>query len=312
MKITLSYRGLGAGVSFTPILPIMFAGELKKLGFNVELVKDLKNYEYDGSPSDNIYNNNYQELLDFINNFYGDEDEVEFKDLEVNYDLATGATVPAVLTSFGCVNHCKFCPLKDVSYVSRPMDKVLNDLEYVTSKYNYFEFTDNSVLADKDRFMSIIAGIPKGVKWGALINLEDYVNTRELEIMKEHGCINIYVGVESFNPKDLEYFDKPYYKKGIDPKEALIALRMMGFEVMAFLIRGLPNQTKEELKETVKWISDNGMYTSISTLHIDGKYVKKTEHYTEKELKSHTVLDTILNELTLNYFIGNYIKNCIV
>lgn len=308
MKIILSYKGDSYGVTFTPILPMMFARELAKLGYKVELVRDKENYEYDGSPSDNIYLDYYQELLELINSHYEENEKITFKDLEVDYTLSPDVNVAGVLTAFGCANHCKFCPLKDVKFTPRPLDKVIQELDWVTKYNDYFEFTDNSVMIDWKNFREVIKHIPHGVRWGALINLEDAFRIEELELMRAYGCVNLYVGVESFNPEDLKYFDKPYYNKGVDPKKALMTLKSMGFDVQAFLIRGLPNQTAEEFSATEEWLKAQGISDFVSLLHINGEYVKATDYYNEDLLQRIHWLDEYANRVNFQNFISKYHK----
>ena len=138
-----------------------------------------------------------------------------------------------------------------MGYTERPIDKVLKELKWVTDRYDYFEFLDNNVLANVNRFIEITNHVPKGVKWGALMNLEK-VNEEVLMKLKDNGLINIYLGIESFNKSDLEYFGKPYYFKGIDPKVSMEKLLELGFNLHVFLIRGLPNETVESFNGAIK------------------------------------------------------------
>lgn len=304
MRITLSYKGDNDGVVYPPTFPLMYAKELLKLGYKVELVRDDEDYDYVATPSDSIYKQEYLDLAEFINSHY--DEPIRLEDLEVDYELSPDFNVAGVITSIGCVHKCKFCPQSTMQYTQRPIEKVIREISWVSNRYNYFEFIDNNVLANPDRFMFIISHIPKGVKWGALINI-DNIAPEYLQIMMDSGCVNLYVGLESFNPLDLEYFGKPFYKKGIDPKEFLKLLRQMGFNVHAFILRGLPNQSVDEFEDTTLWLDVQGISYTISRLHVDGEYVTETKYIDKGMLEYVSMDDARITRQNLRGFIGKYL-----
>jgi radical SAM superfamily enzyme YgiQ (UPF0313 family) len=307
MRIALLYKGDNDGFVYPPTFPLMFAKELTKLGYKVELVRDDEDYDYVATPSDSIYKQEYVDLLDFINSHYEFCDEkVKLEDLEVDYEMSPEFDLAGVITAIGCKFKCKFCPQSKMGYTERPLDKIHKEIKWVTNRYEYFEFIDNNVLTNPTRFMSILTFIPEGVKWGALINIDNYED-KYLIRMRDKGCVNLYVGLESFNPLDLEYFGKPFYHKGIDPKEFLAHLRDLGFNVHAFILRGLPNQTKEEFSETIAWLKAHEISYTISRLHVDGEYVKETDHLNKEFLEARMAGDEKLTRTNLQRFIRKYL-----
>jgi len=300
MKITLSYNGDNDGLTYPPIFPLMLGNELVKAGIDVEIVQDIENYDYLGIPSDSIYRPEYQRLIRVIEAITGNK--LDFKDFEVDYDWSPHFDVAGVLTSIGCVYKCKFCPQKEMGYTERPIDKVLKELKWVTDRYDYFEFLDNNVLANVNRFIEITNHVPKGVKWGALMNLEK-VNEEVLMKLKDNGLINIYIGIESFNKSDLEYFGKPYYFKGIDPKVSMEKLLELGFNLHVFLIRGLPNETVEGFNEQLNWLDERDISYTISRFHVGGEIVKETKFLSKEYLAQKYDEDMKITQENLRKFI---------
>lgn len=300
MKITLSYNGDNDGLTYPPIFPLMLGNELVKAGIDVEIVQDIENYDYLGIPSDSIYRPEYQRLIRVIEAITGNK--LDFKDFEVDYDWSPHFDVAGVLTSIGCVHKCKFCPQKEMGYTDRPIDKVLEELKWVTDRYDYFEFLDNNVLANVNRFIEITNHVPKGVKWGALMNLEK-VNEEVLMKLKDNGLINIYIGIESFNKSDLEYFGKPYYFKGIDPKVSMEKLLELGFNLHVFLIRGLPNETVESFNEQLNWLDERNISYTISRFYVEGEIVKETKFLSKEYLAQKYDEDIKITRENLQKFI---------
>ena len=300
MKITLSYNGDNDGLTYPPIFPLMLGNELVKAGIDVEIVQDTENYDYRGVPSDSIYRPEYQRLIRVIEALTGNK--LDFKDFEVDYDWSPHFDVAGVLTSIGCVHKCKFCPQKEMRYTDRPIDKVLEELKWVTDRYDYFEFLDNNVLANVNRFIEITNHVPKGVKWGALMNLEK-VNEEVLMKLKDNGLINIYIGIESFNKSDLEYFGKPYYFKGIDSKVSMEKLLELGFNLHVFLIRGLPNETVGGFNEQLNWLDERNISYTISRFHVEGEIVKETKFLSKEYLAQKYDEDIKITRENLQKFI---------
>ena len=305
MRITLSYKGDNDGFVYPPTFPIMLGKELSNLGYKVELRRDDEDYDYIATPSDSIYKDEYLYLIDFINSHYDGTDKLELEDLELDYEMSPEFNVAGVITAIGCAYRCKYCPQSKMDFTLRPMDKVLKELEWVTNNYRYFEFIDNNVLTYPARFMEIIEHIPKGNKWGALINIDD-IEPMYLWKMRKKGCVNLYVGLESFNPLDLAYFDKPFHRKGINPKDFLQRLSK-GFNVHVFIIRGLPNQTKEEFEEMTKWLDEHNITYTISRLHVNGEYVMETEHLDREFMEQKFTEDMETTRRNLHKFIFKYL-----
>lgn len=309
MKITLSYHGKEHGILYPPLTLLALANTLDAYGYDIELVQDDECYEYLGLPGESPSESCYYILKGIVKRLTGEDVNPLYA--PINYELCPSYDVPLLVTAYGCAYNCTECPkLEKGKVLLRPRDVVLNELKWITDRHDYFEFGDYNIFLDKKNFFSIIKQIPSGVKWGALINIDNNYSNLALNIIKNYGCVNLYVGVESFNPKDLDYLNKPYYRKGIEPKEFLLHLLELGFNINAYLIRGLPNQTREEWIETTDWLtSHNISYTSNMFINTEGVYVENTEHLTSEYLQSKLTEDFNQTAKNLNKFLAPYTPN---
>ncbi len=83
--------------------------------------------------------------------------------------------------------------------------------------------------------------------------------------MKESGCILISYGVESANQKSLDFLNKGITVE--QTKNAFKLTKEAGIEKMAYLIIGIPGETKEDAMRTVTFAEDiDADYVQISIL----------------------------------------------
>src|SRR3712207_6256885 len=101
MEITLTYRGIGEGIAFSPIYPLMFVNAFKKLGYNAKISRCPWDYCYEGVPADNYFLPQYQDLMDTLNKL--SDRPITFESLEIDYnDLDVKPHVYGTTTSAGC------------------------------------------------------------------------------------------------------------------------------------------------------------------------------------------------------------------
>lgn len=304
MQITLFYRGIGDGVSFTPIYPLMFKKAFEEIGVNCEIVQDSYCYDYMGVPADNLYKAEYQNLLSVLNKLA--PEPMDFKDFSIDFRQCPNVDVYGTTTSSGCKYKCKFCPNKDIGFKTRDKNKVIEELKWLCENTNYFEFFDNNVLLS-DIFFDVIKVIPPYKKWGALINIEEITGSLKLKLktMFNYGCRNIYLGLETFNEDDLIYFGKPYVGK-VDPKEFMKMLQDIGFNIYAFIIRGLPNETEKSFEELTQYLELNNIRFAISRFTINGESVLETPNLSKDYLEQIETYDAEITEYNLKMFLKPY------
>jgi len=168
-----------------------------------------------------------------------------------------------LISSRGCPYHCLFCkPMQEKLFGKeirrRTPSNVVDELQNIEREskmpdYLIF-FVDDTFLFSRDWIVSFCNEIKKrGVKvrWICQARV-DNINIGLLKIIKEAGCLNICIGVESGSQKILDFL-----RKGTRVKDIIRAFdlcRMAGLSTHAFVIVGSPMETKKDLDDTVRLI----------------------------------------------------------
>ena len=120
----------------------------------------------------------------------------------------------AVVGTRGCVNKCGYCVLRDMygqKYLKRPVDEVIEEIKFQTSRPNLHwlsrklvQFWDDNPACDLDWFHELLEKmIPLKRWWQSQMCLNVADNKETVELMKKSGCRGIFVGIESISEKTL-------------------------------------------------------------------------------------------------------------
>lgn len=166
-----------------------------------------------------------------------------------------------VMVSRGCPFRCSFCGSRNITGYKvrrRNPDQVLDELEYLKNKYGLREFQvidDNFTFppqaalefAEKliERRLDLVWSCPNGLRI-------DTLDKKLLEVMKESGCYEVAVGIESGDPGILKDMGKNLNLETVIEKVKLI--HSQGINVVGFVMVGYPLETEETLERTMKLI----------------------------------------------------------
>ncbi len=164
-----------------------------------------------------------------------------------------------VMTSRGCPYNCKFCSVTKMfgrRYRFRETADVLDELETLHArnpKATIF-FYDDNFTANVRRTKELLKGmLERGIKvrWTAQARV-DVVRDRELlELMKQTGCLFLYLGLESINPRTLESYRKEQTVQDI--AEAVKTLHEYGIKVHGMFVLGSDEDDVKTIRETVRF-----------------------------------------------------------
>jgi radical SAM superfamily enzyme YgiQ (UPF0313 family) len=173
-----------------------------------------------------------------------------------NYAIAT------LLSSRGCVHRCSFC------YTPRAFGRrlrfhskeyVLRDVEIACSKgVEMLWFADPNFAASRKHVSGILEGIAEGgydVPIWCQTRVDD-VDREILQLMKKAGVEWIFFGLESGRQEALDSMHKGI--KLAQVERAVRAAREVGIKVELSVIIGLPGETKEEAKDTLRFAKSLG------------------------------------------------------
>ena len=160
----------------------------------------------------------------------------------------------------GCPYRCGFCSscaIHKQRYRRPSMNQIVNDVERVIHMgANRVHFLDDLLLAKPEHVFDFLKEIKKRnlhekFDWQGMsrANLIAKWDNEVLDALKDSGCFHIAFGVESGSENILKKITK-----GISPDEVLTATRRLaerGIGVKGFFILGFPDETEEEMQETI-------------------------------------------------------------
>ncbi|MBN1339012.1 MAG: radical SAM protein, partial [Bacteroidales bacterium] len=177
-----------------------------------------------------------------------------------------------MVSSRGCPYQCSWCNSSSVwfrSYRTREPENMLQEIECLLKNYGkkIFIFGDNSFNIDLkrvERFCELLLNRNIKILWS--VSLRADLMTQELAfLMKEAGCYNVAIGIESANNEILAKMNKSTTIGKIT--EGIKMLKNAGIEVMSQYVIGSPYETLDTVKESVEYAKKSGCdYTNFYTV----------------------------------------------
>ena len=152
----------------------------------------------------------------------------------------------------GCPAACSFCDIRKTKFRVRSPESVVNEIQQLVEMgVDDLFFVDDTITIDKKNVLEICDLIVKrNIKIHFKISARvDTINKEVIGALKKAGCYRIHYGIESASPKHLKYL-----QKGQTPEKVERACKMTrdaGLGFFAYMMIGIPHETKEEMFETV-------------------------------------------------------------
>lgn len=161
------------------------------------------------------------------------------------------------ITSRGCPFNCAYCS-KGVfgnSYRAFSPERVVADLKHLVDQYQAREihFYDDDLTLNRKRTVEImerLAAAKLDLIWSCTTRC-DLVDRELLGLMKKAGCWMISYGVESGNDELRNTIKKKITQEQIEL--AFNETKRAGIKTTAYFMIGLPGETEETVKETIKF-----------------------------------------------------------
>ncbi|HEY2177547.1 MAG TPA: hopanoid biosynthesis associated radical SAM protein HpnJ [Caulobacteraceae bacterium] len=171
----------------------------------------------------------------------------------------------SIYTGRGCKSRCTFCLWPQTvgghRYRTRSVAHVIEEIAWAQKAFpqvKEFFFDDDTFTDDLPRAEAIARELGKlGVTWSC--NAKANVPRKSLEVLKEGGLRLLLVGYESGNQQILHNI-----KKGMRVEVAEKFTRdchELGIAIHGTFIVGLPGETRETLRETVRWATKINPHT---------------------------------------------------
>ncbi|MEC8956959.1 MAG: radical SAM protein, partial [Nitrospinota bacterium] len=152
----------------------------------------------------------------------------------------------------GCPAACSFCDIRKTKFRVRSPESVVNEIEQLVEMgVDDLFFVDDTITIDKKNILEICDLIIKrNIKIHFKISARvDTINKEVIAALKKAGCYRIHYGIESASPKHLKYLQKGQTPEKIE--RACKMTRDAGVGFFAYMMIGIPHETKEEMFETV-------------------------------------------------------------
>jgi anaerobic magnesium-protoporphyrin IX monomethyl ester cyclase len=223
----------------------------------VNLIDSLKH----GLPVGNVKNVYYKNGRNYI--YTGTEiEDNKLEENTVNWDLFRefAGEHAIVRTSISCPFSCSFCGFPEhageYQYIgAEVLEKELNQLNNIES-IKYINFVDDTFNVPIKRFKEILGMIIKNnykFQWTSHFRCQ-FADEETVKLMKESGCIAVYMGLESGNDIILKNMNKGVtvdkYRRG------LALLKKYDITTAGSFIVGFPGETVDTVEDTMNLINE--------------------------------------------------------
>lgn len=197
-------------------------------------------------------------------------------------DMDTHMTT--MITTRGCPMQCSFCSSSAMhgKYIrERSVKNIVDEIEFLKAEYgiNIIAFMDDTFTLNKQKVMDICDEILKrklDITWGCTARV-DSMDEEMLLKMRESGCITIFIGVESADQQSLDNMNKNTTIEKIET--AFKVARETGMRTIASVALGMPNDTKESMNKTIKFVhklKPNYAIYTLATPYPGTKFFKES------------------------------------
>jgi len=158
-----------------------------------------------------------------------------------------------IMSTRGCFFRCTFCASAKTNYRVRSVPNVIAELKQLKKEYGIQEiaFWDDIFTMDKQwvsDFCKALGDEKLDLAWSCETRVH-LLSPEILKAMKEAGCWNIFLGIESGNQDLLNNIRKGTTIEQI--RDAVGMIKDAGIEVRGSFMFGLPGETPEKGKKTI-------------------------------------------------------------
>ncbi len=180
-----------------------------------------------------------------------------------------------VQTSRGCPWRCEFCASSIMltrGYRKRSVESIIRDIRYLQSIHinPYIEFADDNTFVDKKWGKELCkALIPLKINWFTETDITVGKDNELLTLMKQSGCKQVLIGIESPDNSSLENIElnANFKSRYFDKNERLINnIQEHGITVNGCFILGMDGQSTEIFKQVFEFVKRTNLYESQITV----------------------------------------------
>ena len=174
-----------------------------------------------------------------------------------------------VQTSRGCPHQCEFCAssiLLTNRYKVKPVEKVMAEIREIKKIWPrpFIEFADDNSFVHRDHYKRLLRQLaPEQLRWFTEADVRVAQDSELLGLMRDSGCQQVLVGVESPCRASLDRVElKSNWKarQQDDYKAAIERIQSYGITVNGCFILGLDGDTPEVFDDVFQFVKESGLY----------------------------------------------------
>ncbi len=174
-----------------------------------------------------------------------------------------------VQTQRGCPFNCDFCGASirlNPRFRAKPVERVVEEIRRIKAMWPhpFIEFADDNTFADKAHGRKLVEALgPEGLRWFTETDVSIARDPELLAMMKEAGCAQILIGLESPGAAGLDRLEhKANWKmKQRDSYRAAIeAIQDAGITVNGCFVLGLDGQDRTSFDAVFDFVRASGLY----------------------------------------------------
>jgi len=184
-----------------------------------------------------------------------------------------------MVTTTGCRYKCHFCSIASLPLFVNDLPRVLEEIRICVEQHGIREidFFDANFVTDRDRTMAICRALSKAkydLEWSCRARL-DGLDRELLQAMSQAGCRQIYVGIETPDPKAQRQMNKVVPHKMVT--ERLFWMHEHHIRPLGFFMLGVPGETHRSCLRTIRYALSLPLdYAQFSrTIAKPGSYLDK-------------------------------------
>jgi len=174
-----------------------------------------------------------------------------------------------VQTTRGCPHRCSFCAssiLLTPKYRIKPVAKVIEEIRAIKAVWPdpFIEFADDNSFVDKARAKDLLRALKaERVKWFTEADLGIADDPELLDLMKESGCRQVLIGLESPGAEGLDGLEtRSNWKRDQQVRylRAIETIQSHGITVNGCFILGLDGQDETVFDRVHEFVERSGLY----------------------------------------------------
>jgi radical SAM superfamily enzyme YgiQ (UPF0313 family) len=172
-----------------------------------------------------------------------------------NYSLDIGGfNGTTMISSRGCPFGCVFCASHEKIVQFRTLESIERELNEINNlDYKAVYVLDENFLNDKSLYEKINLFNNQRIKY-KIEGRTNNITPQLAESLRKTGCLEISLGIESGNDEILKRINKRTTVE--ENRRAIKILGKTGINVKGFFILGLPGETKETARETIRFAEE--------------------------------------------------------